>query len=49
VRLHWVVMALVRYRVPDGKPFGAIWRCADVDDCKARVDAAGQEWELTDR
>ncbi len=41
-----VRMALVRYR--KGEPYGSIPRCKDVDRCRRRVEANGDEWPVAD-
>jgi hypothetical protein len=46
-----VRMALVRYAAAhqaDGKPFGSMPRCSNVDECQARTEANGDAWPLND-
>lgn len=37
---------VVAWRVPVAGPFGNIDRCPDQEACRARVEAAGDEWPI---
>lgn len=39
---------LVAWKDP-AQPFAAVDRCADQDACRARVEAAGEEWPVMER
>ena len=44
-----VRIALVEWKDPEPDRFSAIPRCTDVDGCRLRVAAEGEQWPLVEK